>query len=60
MRATACAVVIAAFTLGCGKKSAPAGEAAQIVDLTASIDELKRDFDAHKDVPRFVTLIAPS
>lgn len=58
MRAAICVVLLALTS--CGKKSAPAGQEAQIVDLTASIDELKRDFDAHKDVPRFVTLIAPS
>ena len=56
LRAMRTALVLA--LVACGK--APSGQPAQIVDLSTSLAELKRDFDAHAGEPRFLTLLAPS
>jgi hypothetical protein len=39
---------------------APPNPPAQIVDLSASVDELRRDFDAHKGEARFVAILSPT
>ena len=45
----------------CGSKDAAATyPEAKIIDLSTSTTELQRDFDAHADEPRFVTIVAPS
>ncbi|HEU0031508.1 MAG TPA: hypothetical protein VFQ53_12805 [Kofleriaceae bacterium] len=47
-----------AVALACSKP-APA-PAAEIIDLSTSVEKLRADFDAHADEPRFVTLVAPT
>lgn len=53
-------VVLVMCVMACGKADPPAGPPAQIVDLSASFEELKRDFDAHRGEARFLTLLAPT
>jgi uncharacterized protein YccT (UPF0319 family) len=50
------ALAVLALLVGCK----PAGSVAQVVDLSTSIDELRRDFDSHRGEMRFVTLLAPT
>lgn len=42
---------------GCSKAPGPA---AQIIDLSASPDELRTAFDAHRGEARFVALLSPT
>jgi hypothetical protein len=51
------ALAVLALLAGCSK---PAGSVAQVVDLSTSIDELRRDFDSHRGEMRFVTLLSPT
>ncbi len=44
--------------IGC--KSVPAAPEAEIVDLSSSVEAMRLDFNAHRDEPRFVTLLSPS
>jgi hypothetical protein len=57
-RVTRTLALAAVALLGCGSK--PDHPPAQIIDLTTSTQELLRDFDAHANEPRFVTILAPS
>jgi len=52
------ALLITAATAACSK--APPTAPAQIVDLSTSVGELARAFDARAGEPRFVTLLSPS
>jgi hypothetical protein len=52
------ALVVLGLIAACGTKDA--GPPAQISDLSGSVDELRRDFDAHKNEARFVVLVAPT
>lgn len=51
--------VVALALVACSGKQAD-HPPAQIIDLTTSTAELIKDFDAHADEPRFVTIVAPS
>ena len=37
-----------------------ADESARIIDLTASLETLRVDFDAHRGEARFLTLLSPT
>lgn len=51
-------LMLAAFVVACGR--APSGTPAEIVELSTSVEALRRDFDAHAGEPRFVTMLAPT
>ena len=51
-------LVVLVMLAACGK--APSGEPAQIIDLSTSVAELRRDFDAHRGEARFVALLSPT
>ena len=51
-------LAIVAAVAACG--SAPSGTPAQILDLSTSDAELRREFDAHSGEPRFVALLSPT
>jgi len=51
-------VVLLALAAACSKSASE--QPAQIIDLSTSLAELQRDFDAHAGEIRFVTLLSPS
>jgi len=51
-------LVVLVMLVACGK--APSGQPAQIIDLSTSVAELRRDFDAHRGEARFVALLSPT
>jgi hypothetical protein len=56
-RSLVCLVLLLA---ACREPERFAASPAEIVDLSASFEELRADFDAHRGEPRFLTLLAPS
>lgn len=58
MRDVSRALIIVAL-IAC-RAGEPAGKPAEIIDLSTSFEELRRDFEAHRDEPRFLTLLAPT
>jgi hypothetical protein len=51
-------VVLLALVAACSKSASE--QPAQIVDLSTSLGDLRRDFDAHAGEARFVTLLSPT
>jgi hypothetical protein len=51
-------VVALALAAACSKS--PSEQPARIIDLSTSLEELRRDFDAHSGEARFVTLLSPT
>ena len=49
-------IAVALIAAACGKSSPPAA----LVDLSASLDPLRREFDAHAGEARFVALLSPT
>jgi len=56
---TRTAGIVVAFALAACKPASPQREAA-LVELTSSVDALHREFDAHAQEARFLTLLAPT
>jgi hypothetical protein len=53
-------VVLVMCIVGCSKADEPKGAPAQIVDLSASVAELRRELNAHQGEARFLALLAPT
>jgi hypothetical protein len=52
------ALVVLCVVAGCSRPADP--PAPEIIDLSASIEPFRREFDAHRGEARFLTLLAPS
>ena len=51
-------LVLACLAAACDRQAPPAPPA--LVDLDASLDPVRADFNAHRGQPRFLTLLAPT
>jgi hypothetical protein len=56
----AAALVAVAGAGACGSKQDPPAAPATLVDLSASLDAVRADFDAHAGEARFLALLSPT
>ncbi|MGE0546341.1 MAG: hypothetical protein AB7R00_04740 [Kofleriaceae bacterium] len=47
------------WVVACGKRAEPNAPPARVVDLT-TLDELRRELEAHRNEPRVLALVAPT